>query len=501
MRKQGIGAQLVGFVLLSVAITVATGWLCHSLLTQSSANAARLTNETTQKLGRTYLVLERVSRAQTTVQQLLRQKDPDEMEKLVATLETNQKEASDLLAQCGDEGAKIKEGFAALVAADKDVIDIFLRGDVGPAYEAFIGKATPRFEQVSQAIHLYHDAIEAATKKQLADQEAAVKRSMLIAFGLIGLGLVILAGIGFYLKRRITRPLERLSALLDKGADQVSAASSQVSAASQSLAEGASEQAAALEETSASLEEMASMTRRNAENAQSAKELATQTRGVADAGASDMQEMSAAMGAIKDSSDNIAKIIKTIDEIAFQTNILALNAAVEAARAGEAGMGFAVVAEEVRNLAQRSAQAAKETAEKIEDSIARSEAGVGVSRKVAQRLDEIVSRAREVDELVAGIATASREQSQGIDQVNTAVTQMDKVTQANAANAEESASASHELNTQAVMLKDAVVELQTLVSGRKSVPPSARTTRETRPTLHASRVETSLPLEAASRSI
>jgi methyl-accepting chemotaxis protein len=264
----------------------------------------------------------------------------------------------------------------------------------------------------------------------------------------------------------LNKVLSQVARLLDEGSNEVAAASSQVSGASQTLAEGASEQAASLEETSASLEEMASMTRRNAENAQSAKDLATQTRGAADAGASDMREMSEAMDAIKTSSDNIAKIIKTIDEIAFQTNILALNAAVEAARAGEAGMGFAVVADEVRNLAQRSAQAAKETAEKIEDSISKSGIGVGLSAKVAERLQEIVAKARQVDELVAEIATASREQSQGIDQVNTAVTQMDKVTQSNAAAAEESASASEELNAQALTLKGAVSELLAMVGGR-----------------------------------
>jgi len=178
-----------------------------------------------------------------------------------------------------------------------------------------------------------------------------------------------------------------------------------------------------------------------------------------------MREMSEAMGAIKTSSDNIAKIIKTIDEIAFQTNILALNAAVEAARAGEAGMGFAVVADEVRNLAQRSAKAAKETAEKIEDSIRKSEHGVEISARVGDSLQEILAKARQVDDLVAEIAIASKEQSQGITQVNTAVAQMDKVTQSNAANAEETASASEQLNAQAAGLKEAITELNALMRG------------------------------------
>ena len=207
------------------------------------------------------------------------------------------------------------------------------------------------------------------------------------------------------------------------------------------------------------------MTKQNAGNAQKAKELAKQARQAADQGAQNVQTMNTAMGAIKISSDEIAKIIKTIDEIAFQTNILALNAAVEAARAGEAGMGFAVVADEVRNLAQRSAQAAKETAEKIEGAIAKTAQGVTISAQVAEGLTEILAKVRQVDELVAEVASASLEQSQGIEQVNTAVTQMDKVTQSNAASAEESASASEELKAQADTLKAAVQELMTLVGG------------------------------------
>jgi hypothetical protein len=188
-----------------------------------------------------------------------------------------------------------------------------------------------------------------------------------------------------------------------------------------------------------------------------------------------MQAMTTAMSEIKTSSDEIAKIIKTIDEIAFQTNILALNAAVEAARAGEAGMGFAVVADEVRSLAQRAAQAAKETAVKIESAVTKTSQGVLISEKVVKSLQEIVTKARQVDELAGEVATASREQSQGIEQVNTAVSQMDKVTQSNAANAEESASASEELSAQAEAMKEAVRELLRLVdgndAGRENVRP------------------------------
>jgi methyl-accepting chemotaxis protein len=210
---------------------------------------------------------------------------------------------------------------------------------------------------------------------------------------------------------------------------------------------------------------MSSMTQRNAESASKVKNLGSQARQAGDIAMGDMKNMSLAINAIKASSDDIAKIIKTIDEIAFQTNILALNAAVEAARAGEAGAGFAVVADEVRNLAQRCALAARETAMKIEDSVQKSTNGVLISSKVGQSLEEIVSKARQVDELAGEVATASMEQSQGIEQVNMAVTQMDKVTQANAANAEQSASSAAELNSQADSLMEVVSELLLLVDG------------------------------------
>ena len=209
------------------------------------------------------------------------------------------------------------------------------------------------------------------------------------------------------------------------------------------------------------------MTKRNAESAASAKSSANETRTAADTGTARMQAMTLAMDAIKVSSDNIAKIIKTIDEIAFQTNLLALNAAVEAARAGEAGAGFAVVADEVRALAQRSATAAKETAEKIQDSIAKSEHGVAISREVDENLRQIATSARRVDDLIGEIATASNEQSHGITQVLSAITHMDSATQTTAATAEESAAAAQELNAQAVSLDHIVDQLEELVKGRK----------------------------------
>ena len=317
---------------------------------------------------------------------------------------------------------------------------------------------------LSEAESVATSSADTSAKTSSSSAAALASASTIMITGL-SIGAIIGAVLAFFITRSITLPIKAVAETLAAGAEQTASAAGQVSSASQSLAEGASEQAASLEETSSSLEEMASMTRRNAENAGKVKDLGSQARHAGDQGVHDMAKMTDAMQAIKASSDEVAKIIKTIDEIAFQTNILALNAAVEAARAGEAGMGFAVVADEVRNLAQRAAQSAKETAAKIEDAVQKSALGAEISGKVATSLEEIVGKARQVDELAGEVAAASREQSQGIEQVNSAVTQMDKVTQSNAASAEESASAAEELNAQAENLNEAVDQLLRIIEG------------------------------------
>ncbi|MFH1034621.1 MAG: methyl-accepting chemotaxis protein [Pseudomonadota bacterium] len=294
----------------------------------------------------------------------------------------------------------------------------------------------------------------------IADQ-AVEHLSVASTVMVVGLALALALGmlLAFFITRSITRPIQRVIAGLAEGSQQVAAAAGQVATSSQSLAEGASQQAASLEETSSSLEEMSSMTKTNADNAAQANSLMGDSRASVDRANQSMEDLTQAMQEINAAGEHTGKIIKTIDEIAFQTNLLALNAAVEAARAGEAGAGFAVVAEEVRNLAMRAAEAAKSTANLIEGTIKKTKEGSELVARTNQAFQEVASSADKVSELVGEIAAASSEQAQGIEQVNKATSEMDKVTQANAANAEESASASEELSSQAATMQGFVDDL------------------------------------------
>ena len=254
------------------------------------------------------------------------------------------------------------------------------------------------------------------------------------------------------------------------GAEQVASASVQVSTGGQALSQGASEQASSLEEISSNLQEMSSMTKQNVQNARDAKGVADQARSSADKGVESMSRMSSAINKIKTSSDSTAKIVKTIDEIAFQTNLLALNAAVEAARAGDAGKGFAVVAEEVRNLAMRSAEAAKNTANLIEEAVKNSENGVNINAEVLKNFQDIAEKTNKVSQVVAEIAAASEQQDQGIGEVNKAVEQLNQLTQQNAANAEESASAAEEMSSQSEEMRSMVAGFKLTGSGEYKSP-------------------------------
>jgi methyl-accepting chemotaxis protein len=235
---------------------------------------------------------------------------------------------------------------------------------------------------------------------------------------------------------------------INMGAEQVSMAAVQISTGSQSLAQATSEQAATIEEVSSNLHEISTMSKQTAANAQEARALSTSAKNSTAKGADSMGRLTEAISLIKESSDATAKIVKTIEEIAFQTNLLALNAAVEAARAGDAGKGFAVVAEEVRNLAMRSAEAAKQTEGLIEQSVMNTKSGVNLNTEVLENLDEISQSVERVNIVIAEIAAASEQQTRGVEQINVAIEQMNQVTQSSAAHSEESASAAEELSGQ-----------------------------------------------------
>jgi methyl-accepting chemotaxis protein len=303
----------------------------------------------------------------------------------------------------------------------------------------------------------------------MQDVASSATWSLLTWIFFCGLGAAIaVAIVSVLVAQSISRPVTRVINGLTEGANQVSAAAGQVSTASQDLANGASEQASSLEETSSALQEMTAMSRKSADNASAANELASSARSRATEGDATVRQLNDAMTAINQSAVEINKVIKVIEEIAFQTNLLALNAAVEAARAGEHGKGFAVVADEVRALALRAAEAARETTGLIEGSVKRAEEGGTVSQQAGSVLRSIVDDVAQIADLLNGLTQAAHEQSQGVEQINGAVSQMDQVTQKNAAGAEESASAAEELTAQAQMVNQMVSDLARLVRGNRA---------------------------------
>jgi methyl-accepting chemotaxis protein len=302
----------------------------------------------------------------------------------------------------------------------------------------------------------------------VSDKTTTADQATQLMFVIVALAVLLGLAVSYLTIRSITGPLQSVIGGLRNGAEEVAAASSQVSSSSRSLAEGASEQASSLEETSSSLEEMSSMTKQNAENANQADGLMKTANQVVEGANGSMKELTRSMEEITRASEETSKIIKTIDEIAFQTNLLALNAAVEAARAGEAGAGFAVVAGEVRNLALRAADAAKNTAGLIEGTVKKVKDGSQLVVVANEAFGKVAESSAKVGGLIAEIAAASNEQGSGIEQVNKAVAEMDKVVQQNAASAEESASASETMSSQAQQLRGFVDNLVALVGGSKA---------------------------------
>ena len=328
-------------------------------------------------------------------------------------------------------------------------------------------------KEVTHKVELNNKVALQKFKDSVSDSKGFIQKSLDVSTNrtlkyslIVGSGCILMAlFLGMLLTRSIILPINRIVKGLSDGADQVASAAGQLSAGSQQIADGASEQASSLEETSSSIEEISSTTRQNAENATHANQLMKETNLIVDKANVSMIELTNAIANISTSNKEVSKIIKTIDEIAFQTNLLALNAAVEAARAGEAGAGFAVVADEVRNLALRAADAARNTADLIEDTVQKVDHGSEIVSTTNEAFTEVASHASQAGELVNEIEAASNEQTRGIEQVNGAVVAMDKVTQQNTANAEESASSSQEMSEQAGQMRTMVVELMHIIGG------------------------------------
>ncbi len=301
-------------------------------------------------------------------------------------------------------------------------------------------------------------------KELKAETNRSINSSIILAFVflLLIIGILILITTTY-----ISKPMNSAINQIEAASMQVTGSSVELNDSSQQLSEGSIEQAASIEETSATMDETSSMVQLNADNSLQANNLSREALDEAEAGTKKMSSMTKSMDELKKSSGEIGKIIKVIDEIAFQTNMLALNAAVEAARAGDAGLGFAVVAEEVRNLAQKSAQAAKDTAEIIDRNIELSDQGVEISNDVNKSLDEIVNKINEVNSLVGEVAVASQEQAKGATQVSEAIAQMEKVVQENSASAEETNASANEMKNQSIELNRIINMLNELVKGAK----------------------------------
>ncbi|MDA8129701.1 MAG: methyl-accepting chemotaxis protein [Betaproteobacteria bacterium] len=507
LRNMTIKARLVFMLLFMSGALLGGAALGLYGISENGKDVKTVYEDRTVPLGQLASIQSLVLKNQAAVTAAVADPDPQFIARRIAEVEQNRAEVSQLLdaymtAHFVPEEKALAEKFAAdrnaFVAEGLNPMVAALRGnDIEAARRLLTEKVRPLYQPVQgdiTALKRLQLAMAKQEYEQARDRSAAIRNFAVVG---VALGLAVIAWFGFILIRAITGPLnaavglarsvadgdltqritvhstnevgQLLQALKDMngnlakvvaqvrtGTDTVAVASREIAAGNLDLSSRTEEQASSLEETASSMEELTGTVRQNAENARQANQLVVSTAEVAAKGGQVVGQVVDTMASIKDSSRKIADIIGVIDGIAFQTNILALNAAVEAARAGEQGRGFAVVASEVRNLAQRSAGAAKEIKTLIEDSVHKVETGGKLVDEAGKTMDDIVTSVKRVTDIMSEIAAASQEQSSGIEQVNQAVAQMDEVTQQNASLVEEAAAAAESLQEQAAKLAEAV---------------------------------------------
>ena len=379
-----------------------------------------------------------------------------------------QTEASKLTTEDQAAVNAIRSALDQWVENFREFADMCAAGHPEQASEITNKKTSPLMDTLQKNAAAFGQANSARRDAAIVTSETGIQRNEFVM--LVISALVLLAGVGGFVNvTRLSRTLKHITESVAEGAHQVAQVAAQVSSSSQALAQGSSENAGSLEETSAAVAEISSMAQRNTENSRNAVGIVAHSAEKFAETNLALDGMVVAMGEINCSSQKISKIIKVIDEIAFQTNILALNAAVEAARAGEAGLGFAVVADEVRNLSQRCAQAARDTASLIEESIAKSDGGKSKVDRVAEAIRGVTGEATQVKTLVDEVSVGSQEQARGLDQISKAITQMEQSGQSTAATAEESAAAAEELAAQSATLTDIGKQLRMLVDGGAAI--------------------------------
>jgi len=457
-----IGRQLVFLVAVAGVLSVLGPWVNHFIARRNSTAVRRVVDRGNQTTAHLFALVASVAKSEAAVQELVREKDPDKIEALAGQSQELVKAARQQIGELGS-GSEITSALDAMVRANEGAIQNFLHGDIAMAQKALIDESNPAFGKLLDAVGAFQRAADTRDSQALAQTDASAS-ALQTTLSLVALPLAAaFVFFGLVLVRRINSGLRRAVSELREAADKTAATSSEIASASQALAQGASEQAASLEETSAASHEIHAMASSHGESANSVASLMAESKGRIEEAGRALGEMVKAMAEIRTASLGVAKIMKVVDEIAFQTNILALNAAVEAARAGEAGAGFSVVADEVRNLAQRSANAARETSVLMEQATARSADGESKVGHVAGIMQRVGADASQMVKLIDEVNRGSREQERGTAQISRSIAEMEQVTQRAASSSEESAAAAVELDNQSRVLREIVGRLGGLV--------------------------------------